>query len=193
MRNVRNNRGLGNIIHLHWLTNFFSKSKNQAKNPWRRRYENLLFALANIKQLLILKSNNYKLVWTVHNTVAHETRINIPERLVRWSMTYLCNDIIVMSDFSRDEFSRIYGRRHRVHVIPHGNYIDAYPNTISREDARERLGISPQQKILLHLGMLRPYKGIDDLLTAFAKVTNDNAVLLIAGACWDQPLRNDIE
>jgi glycosyltransferase involved in cell wall biosynthesis len=76
-------------------------------------------------------------------------------------------------------------------VIPHGHYIDAYPNTITRADARRALHLpltinhSPftinHSPTLLFLGLLRPYKGLEELLPAFRSLPDPNAVLLIAG------------
>ena len=73
-----------------------------------------------------------------------------------------------------------------VAVIPHGHYIDAYPNTITRADARRALDIpltahrSPFT-VFLFLGLLRPYKGLEELLPAFRSLPDPNAALLIAG------------
>ncbi|HSN74173.1 MAG TPA: glycosyltransferase [Anaerolineae bacterium] len=78
-------------------------------------------------------------------------------------------------------------------VIPHGHYIDAYPNTISRNDARRALHLPASLTVnhspftinrsltLLFLGLLRPYKGLEELLPAFRSLPDPNAALLIAG------------
>ena len=78
-------------------------------------------------------------------------------------------------------------------VIPHGHYIDAYPNTITRADARRALLLPSPLTIdnspltidhsltLLFLGLLRPYKGLEELLPAFRSLPDPKAALLIAG------------
>jgi glycosyltransferase involved in cell wall biosynthesis len=78
-----------------------------------------------------------------------------------------------------------------VAVIPHGHYIDAYPNAITHADARRALHLpltinhSPftinHSPTLLFLGLLRPYKGLEELLPAFRSLPNPNAALMIAG------------
>jgi glycosyltransferase involved in cell wall biosynthesis len=73
-----------------------------------------------------------------------------------------------------------------VAVIPHGHYIDAYPNAVTRAEARRALDLpltinrSPLP-IFLFLGLLRPYKGLEELLPAFQSLPDPNAALLIAG------------
>jgi beta-1,4-mannosyltransferase len=76
-------------------------------------------------------------------------------------------------------------------VIPHGHYIDAYPNTVTRGDARRALCLPStvddsslaigHSFTLLFLGLLRPYKGLEELLPAFRSLANPDAALLIAG------------
>lgn len=66
-------------------------------------------------------------------------------------------------------------------VIPHGSYIGAYPNTVSRDEARARLEVSPRSFVYLFLGLIRPYKGLEDLLPAFRRLNDPDALLLVAG------------
>jgi len=48
--------------------------------------------------------------------------------------------------------------------IPHSSYLGAYPDRIGREEARRRLGLAAEDKALLTLGQIRPYKGLARLL-----------------------------
>jgi len=80
-----------------------------------------------------------------------------------------------------------------VAVIPHGHYIDAYPNAVTRAEARRALHLPSSLTVnhspftidhsltLLFLGLLRPYKGLEELLPAFRSLPDPNAALLIAG------------
>jgi glycosyltransferase involved in cell wall biosynthesis len=65
-------------------------------------------------------------------------------------------------------------------VIPHGNYIDAYPNDISRSDARKKLGVPESHFVYLFVGNARPYKGIEHLVQAFRDVGDDDTALILA-------------
>jgi glycosyltransferase involved in cell wall biosynthesis len=55
----------------------------------------------------------------------------------------------------------------RTVVIPHSGYVGIYPDAIDREAARKNLGLNADDIVLLALGGIRPYKGIDRLIDAF--------------------------
>lgn len=66
-------------------------------------------------------------------------------------------------------------------VIPHGHYRDAYPNQISRFEARRYLGVPPQSRVLLYFGYISPYKNVPQLIQTVTHIVDDNLVLLVAG------------
>jgi len=73
----------------------------------------------------------------------------------------------------------------RVHVIPHGLYDQYEP--ISKEEARKKLGLDGDY-VILSFGLIRPYKGIPNLIKAFDSLPEDVAGrsrLLIAGEIWE--------
>lgn len=177
---------VGNVIHLNWIQRFCKFAPD-------RKIASLRSILRNLRNLFFFKSRGYQLVWTVHNTISHDSTTPLVEQTFRWVLSRLCSDIIVMSDYGRQEFARMYGRTKRVHVVPHGNYIGAYPNQISRSKARQQLGIAPHQKVLLHFGQIKPYKGINHLLTAFDQLKDPEVILLIAGLCREPELLREIK
>ncbi len=75
--------------------------------------------------------------------------------------------------------------RAKVRVIPHGHYRGAYPDTISRTEARERLGLPAAARVVAFTGWLRPYKGVTELVQAFAALPEPYARLVIAGQAVD--------
>jgi beta-1,4-mannosyltransferase len=165
----------GGVVHLHWLDALWRYEP-------KKKVESLRWLFSHLRKLLFLKSRKYQFVWTVHNSISHECASPFIEKSFRWFIAKLCDDIVVMSEFSRSELAQLYGRTKQVHVIPHGNYIGVYSNQISRTEARCRLGIDPNQAVLLHLGMIRRYKGIDHLIAAVNQLKDPNIVLLIAGS-----------
>ena len=189
---VKANRKVGNVIHLNWINRFCICHDNSVLKSIKK-VRALYYTLRNLYYFIFIKSKGYQLVWTVHNTISHDSKTGIIERLFRWQLSCLCSDIIVMSEYSRQEFSRKYRRTKRVHVVPHGNYIGAYPNDVSQAEARKQLGISPHQKVLLHFGYIRPYKGISNLLATFAQLKEPDLVLIIAGRCSCSALFSEIE
>lgn len=177
---------VADVIHLNWIQRFCQLDP-------QRKVKSLLFTLRNLRDFYFLKSRGYQLVWTVHNTLSHECNAPLLEKSFRWLLSRFCSDILVMSEYGRQEFARMYGRTKRVHIMPHGNYIGAYPNQISRTEARLQLGIAPHQTVLLYFGQIKPYKGINHLLAAFSQLKNSEVVLLIAGQCNDLNLLAEIK
>jgi beta-1,4-mannosyltransferase len=176
----------GDVIHLQWVDSLCKFDPN-------KRYQSWKLILSNLRRLIFLKSQGYKFVWTVHNSISHECTSPLIEKSFRWFLSRLCDDILVMSKYGQQEFARMYGRTKRVHIVPHGNYINSYPNQVSRTEARNKFGIGPDQKVLLYLGMIRRYKGIDNLITAFKHLKEPDVVLLIAGSPHTPDLVAEIE
>jgi glycosyltransferase involved in cell wall biosynthesis len=71
----------------------------------------------------------------------------------------------------------------KVRVLPHPSYIDVYPNLVDQATARYELGLGHRDFVYLHLGKIRPYKGIDRLLDAFDRLARHDkkAKLLLVG------------
>ena len=57
-------------------------------------------------------------------------------------------------------------RRAAHFVIPHGHYRAAYPNDVTRAEARERLGIAPDARVVAFVGQVRAYKNVPELVVA---------------------------
>lgn len=83
-------------------------------------------------------------------------------------------------------------RRARHHVIPHGDYRAILGEVPSKTDARERLGLGDRQRVLVTFGSVKPYKGIDQLLTAFGTREDETMRLIVAGRAQDPKLAAEI-
>jgi beta-1,4-mannosyltransferase len=82
-------------------------------------------------------------------------------------------------DQAREQFPHLRGLPGV--VVPLGNYVNAYPNDISRRDARARLQVEPHQSMLLFIGVIAKYKNVPALATAFRGLPDAEARLVIAG------------
>jgi glycosyltransferase involved in cell wall biosynthesis len=80
-----------------------------------------------------------------------------------------------------------------VSVIPHGHFIQAYTNNIGCDAARAILGLRCSDFVFLFLGQIRPYKGVFDMVEAFAGISTSNARLVIAGKPLDEAIRENLE
>lgn len=172
------------ILHLHWTHAYLLGGSLPTC---------LLKALRFFIFLILAKTVKVKLVWTIHNLGSHEKQHPRFERFCHRQLVALCDKIIVHSEYAQKKVIaeyRIVSENHSIHVIPHGNYIDIYPNTLSREDARRELGILDDQQVFLYFGQIRSYKGIPELLKAFSQLNAPRAYLMIVGRPYDEGLRD---
>lgn len=163
----------GDVLHLHWL---------EKLHRGRSRSSTLAKTAALLIQLWWLRMRGVKMVWTLHNLDAHESSW---PRLERWAQRWVarrCDRVLAHCGHAKREFlARCELKPSRVTVVPHGNYIGAYPPGPGRAAAREMLGLAETAFVVLFLGELRGYKGVEDLIGAFAAVRGDDLVLVVAG------------
>lgn len=74
----------------------------------------------------------------------------------------------------------------KIHVIPHGNYVDSIRSGASLVEARDRLGIEQGTRVLLFFGQIKAVKGLDVLIEALPEVlaSGENVRLVVAGKVW---------
>lgn len=145
------------------------------------------YALAPVyvTMLGIARLRGKRVLLTVHNVAPHES--GLLKRALNRVVFRLGHEYIVHSEQNRRELQRIMGGdSSRITVLPHG--ILETPRTgMSRVTARDRLGLARDARVVLCFGNIRPYKGVDVLLRAFADVARADAaaVLVIAGKPWE--------
>jgi beta-1,4-mannosyltransferase len=170
------------ILHVHWQALQVS-----SRVPGSRRLSYWSYR-AFYRLALTL---GYVVVWTVHNVVPHETQttddVDVSVRLSR-----IATAKIVHSQHARDQMVARGLDAGETTVIPHGNYIGVYPDTISRDEMRERLGLAPDDVAVLFFGNMRPYKGVNDLLAAWPLLEGTRARLIAAGECSDEQLQEGL-
>ncbi len=171
-----------NIIHIHAIPRF-----NLAVLPFLRFF---MFWI-RMYRLQIL---GIRLVWTIHDCSHHEALYPRVDLIFSRMLFRRADAIIVHSDAARKAVVRQWNMRRddNLFVIPHGNYIGSYPNSISRRAAREKLRVPSEKIVFLFLGMIRPYKGVPDLIETFKGLTNDSIHLLIAGMPISEKLSGEI-
>lgn len=115
-----------------------------------------------------------------HNTRPHEPMPG--QDLALQLVARLCNEIIVHAR-SEYELTTRLAPRSTVHIVDYP--LLGTPRTLSsRPEAQQRLGVSG--RVLLFLGYIRKYKGLDLLLQSLAQVsTNPPVSLLIAGEFYE--------
>jgi len=165
------------VLHFHWPEVHYQR---------RSRLLTLLKLGHFAAFLLTAVGLGCTVVWTAHNVEPHESTV----LLDRWVLRFMVRvaSIVAHCQWAADEVRRRWGARGEILVVPHGHYIGRYPDRVSREEARRRLGLPMDARVFLHFGALREYKGVENLLTAFQKLGGDHLRLLIAGQLRDAAL-----
>ena len=129
------------------------------------------------------KARGGRLVYTLHNWGQHEGEGEQVEAAALDRLLQQADAVHVHADYIVPQLQARLpaGASTVVTVIPHGNYIGAYPNTADRSEARQRLALPDDASVYLFFGLIRPYKGLEELLPAFVQVADPQARLLIAG------------
>jgi glycosyltransferase involved in cell wall biosynthesis len=175
-------KGKPDILHLHALDSFFMSS-----SIWW----SALKVIISVCQMVILRLSGVRLIWTAHDLKNHANRHMMLDRIFTILLCRLVHAIVTHCESAKREVARTFYLRNfdKIFIIPHANYVDTYENNISRKEARRKLGISEKDIVLLSLGLIRPYKGIPELIDAFKKVSHDRAKLVIAGKATTADLR----
>jgi beta-1,4-mannosyltransferase len=166
------NRGRIDWVHFHWVQSYYT-SWNLPRNA--------LGAARFIQFLVRLRRMGYRLAWTCHNLFPHESRSRLMDYMVRLAMARMSEVVIVHSQRMKDDVRRWFFRRKNVFFVPHGHFIGCYPNSMSREVARQRLDLPERSFVYLFMGIVRPYKGVEELIDAFKNMSEKDSILIIAG------------
>nr|MBA3351929.1 glycosyltransferase family 4 protein [Blastocatellia bacterium] len=132
-----------------------------------------------------------RVVFTAHNVNAgardgNDSFINRLSLRVQYK---LCDEIFVHTAKMKYELVGQFDiPGERISLIPYG-INNVVPDTaLAPNEARERLGIGSDDKVLLFFGSIAPYKGLEYLLTAFDEIAKQDKGyrLIIAGKPkWD--------
>lgn len=171
------------VLHLHWLHPFML-----APGPLRALAKSLLF----LAQLALTRALGVRIVWTIHNLHDHEHRFPRVDRAMHHAVSRLCHAAIVHCPaaalLAKQSFHALAPSR--IHAIPHGNYLGCYRDDLDRHAARASFALHDQDRVLVFLGAIRPYKGVLELIDAFSTVEAEHPHmrlrLLIAGQIIDE-------
>ena len=135
---------------------------------------------------------SFPVFFLCHNVLPHEARFFDPA-LTRWALKH-GRGFIVHSDENRRQLSAWFPQA-RVIRAEHPVYFSDADFALSREKARERLGVSG--RMLLFFGFVRPYKGLDVAIEALTRLGPDlkDVMLWVSGEFWEgeERYRNLVE
>jgi glycosyltransferase involved in cell wall biosynthesis len=168
---LRENRDRFQVLHVHWPWALYS-----ADTPER----SLELCADVLDMFLLARSLGWKVVWTMHNLYPHESTTHHLDHIARLTITSCATAVIVHCEHARGLLSQVFHRDRGVFVIPHGHFVDAYPNDLSIADARRRMGFGERNFVYLFFGYIRPNKGVEQLLDSFASLSGPDLRLLFA-------------
>jgi beta-1,4-mannosyltransferase len=157
-------RGFG-IVHLHWLYVF----------P---------FPLVMKGFYYFCRVLGLKIIWEMHNILPHKFK---RKDILAGKWFYERVDGVIYhskADIERAEkaFGTMVKKMNL--VVPHGNFNDSYENKIGRAEARERLKIPADKKVILCFGFIRKNRGYEHLIEATRDM--DDTVVVIAGSLLEK-------
>ena len=170
------------LLHLHWTNPILQPAESESEaRKWLDGFVAALDAFA---------AAGGKLIWTIHNVLPHDARYHDLEIEMANEILHHADLVHLLSKETLDLVDGVYDvDPQRVVIVEHSSFTGVYPDWITRDGARERLGIDPADKVLIIVGGIRPYKGIDRMLDIFDELVVEDASLrlLIAGRAGKQP------
>lgn len=152
--------------------------------------ETLVFAVL----LRLARMRGARILWTVHDLGSND---HLHPRLEAWFLKLFVPQVdafIALTEHSRrmvlDRFPCLRERPNA--VVPHGHYRGAYPQTVTRETARQQLALPPDATVLLHFGLMRPYKNAPHLIRTFREAAKAGSILLVVGRAFDAVIEREI-
>jgi len=132
----------------------------------------------------VKKSHYTKIICIADNILPHEKRPG--DSIFTKYFVKPVDAFITMSEKVLADLKQFTNKT--AQFVPHPLY-DNFGEKISKEEARKKLNISEEDKVILFFGFIRKYKGLDILLDAFKILKTSNKIqnlkLLIAGEFYD--------
>lgn len=115
-----------------------------------------------------------------HNLISHDA-VGPQSTLVKKFLSKV-DKVITLSDRVAENV-RLLAPNSEVLPLKHPIY-QHFGEKLNKQDARNKLRIDAEKKLLLFFGLIRPYKGLKDLLECMQFLSADYE-LLIAGECYE--------
>jgi glycosyltransferase involved in cell wall biosynthesis len=169
------------LIHLHWVFGFTLPGARHF--PAMRWLAQVWFAIC----LRACRTLGMHLVWTAHNALPHEP-VFADDVSARRALVEASDLVLAHSRSTLDELAALGAVVHRSAVIRHGPI-----GPVGSAGSLRFPGADGGPRRFLYFGRVREYKGVDDLLAAFAAIPGGVAAhLTVAGQCDDPALRSRV-
>jgi glycosyltransferase involved in cell wall biosynthesis/2-polyprenyl-3-methyl-5-hydroxy-6-metoxy-1,4-benzoquinol methylase len=175
------------LLHVHWTDPILQPADSEDEATARLgRFQ---------RQVHDLRHRGGRLIWTIHNVFPHECRFPAVEQELAQFLASEADVVHILSPETVPAVEAHYPLPpEKVRVIRHSSYLGVYPDAVSRLAARRRFGFDPDDHVLLFFGGIRPYKGVGDLLDAFAVAAEvePRLRLIVAGPAKRLDPRDDL-
>ena len=137
-------------------------------------------ALGTIARLV--KKQNIKVLAITDNVIPHEKRLG-DKQLASYFIKG-CDAFVTMSKAVMNDLEKFTNTSHKKYLL-HPLYT-AFGDKIPKQEARLKLHLKQDDRIILFFGLIRKYKGLDLLIEAFSLLkANPHNKLLIAGEFYE--------
>lgn len=173
--------GARNVFHIHWINRVFLQA---TANDFETRASHFLPIVKTMKE------KGFSLYWTVHNRTVHESVHESKEISFRRALYDLADRVYLHHPMVADLLGWLPGRD-KLCLMEHGSYGTKVLTAEERKAARSSLGLSPNDFVLAHIGQIRDYKALHEVLPPVLDVlaANPRMKLLVAGSVTSDPLR----
>lgn len=199
------------VLHLHWpvtlidlesvdLYYFGLKNCRFIPNRYRDFYQNMIFdkkrAHAMIdKRMKQLERLTIPVVWEVHDIISHHL-VNMPKLTTIDKMIYqgvyeLSKGIIIHEKSCLNPIVDFYGINKNYEVCCLGDYSVFHGSPISKDKARNDLGLPGNGKILSYIGTARVNRNPKQIIKTFKEIASPIDLLIIAGQGVGQYIKNN--
>jgi glycosyltransferase involved in cell wall biosynthesis len=137
-------------------------------------------ALGTIARLV--KKQNIKVLAITDNVIPHEKRLG-DKQLASYFIKG-CDAFVTMSKAVMNDLEKFTNTSHKKYLL-HPLYT-AFGDKILKQEARLKLNLKQDDRVILFFGLIRKYKGLDLLIEAFSLLkANPHNKLLIAGEFYE--------
>ena len=166
------NRSKVDVLHFHWISPMYVRPTLSSSS-----YAFIRFA----SRVILARLLGFRIVWTMHNLYPHENEYSFLNKLARYLMIWAAQSIIVHCQQAHKDLVRVFHRHRAIYIIPLGKYPRLSSHIVNPEETKRKLGIPKEHLLFFSFGQIRPYKGLDNLIDSFKKLSNKDISLLISG------------
>lgn len=171
-----------------WLTPWWPRSWQRVVNDWKAWQPDRMVMqwwvpfMAPMTAWLVKRARrqNIRTILICHNVLPHE-QSRVDRTAVRWALQGA--DRLIVHTTAQQRLAQQLLPGHATSVVPLPSYAAFHSETWTRDRARAHLGL--MGNVVLFFGLIRPYKGLLDLIDALPAVLNEIDVeLLVVGEIW---------